>query len=325
MCVPETTIKIVVSGILFWLLFSSFSFFFFFFSFSPSSSHSFSFFSFFVPSFSSSSYFVPLLFLLLPFFFFLSSSSFFFLLLLPLLSFFSSSASSPSSFPLLSSFSSSSSFFFFLVLLVILHLLRLLLILPFFFFFSSSSFSSYASLSWFGSSLSSASLFFVTSCARNHYFYSGFRHTSKNHPSVRAWNHCKNSGFRHSTPKHAFILELPPFWGSAGVALSVDVPETTIFTVVPGTSTRTTPVCGPETTIKIVVSGTAQKSMSRRAEPKKWDFCAFFSRFAEAHRDPSESSRFVYFYARRPETPIFVVFSGHQKNASSKMHFFEKV
>ena len=41
----------------------------------------------------------------------------------------------------------------------------------------------------------------VCSCARNHYFYSGFRHMSKNHPSACTWNHNKNCGFRHSTEK----------------------------------------------------------------------------------------------------------------------------
>ena len=101
---------------------------------------------------------------------------------------------------------------------------------------------------------------FVTSCARNHYFYSGFRHMSKNHPSVCAWNHCKNSGFRHST----------------------------------------------------------KKNMSWRAKPKKWDLWAKISRFVEAHRDISQMSRFSFFYTGRPETPIFVVFSGRQEAAPSK-------
>ena len=40
------------------------------------------------------------------------------------------------------------------------------------------------------------------------------------------------------------------------------------------------------------------------------------SRFAEAHRDVSEKSRFLHFYAWRPETPIFVVFSRRHKAAS---------
>ena len=44
-------------------------------------------------------------------------------------------------------------------------------------------------------------LLFVCSCARNHYFYSGFRHMSKSQLSACAWNHYKNCGFRHSTKK----------------------------------------------------------------------------------------------------------------------------
>ena len=65
--------------------------------------------------------------------------------------------------------------------------------------------------------------------------------------------------------------------------------------------------------------------MFRRAEPKKWDLRAKISRFAEAHRDLSERSLFFYFYAWRPETPIFVVFSRRHKTTSSKMHFFENL
>ena len=84
-------------------------------------------------------------------------------------------------------------------------------------------------------------------------------------------------------------------------------------------------VCWPETTIKIVVSGTAQKSIFRRAKPKKWNLGDEISRFAEAHKGLSERSRFFYFYAWRPETPIFVVFSRRHEATSSKMPFSENL
>ena len=71
----------------------------------------------------------------------------------------------------------------------------------------------------------------------------------------------------------------------------------------------------PETTIKVVVWGTAPKNKIRPAQPKKSDLRVEISRFAEAHRDVSEKSSFLYFYAWGPETPIFIVFSTRHKAA----------
>ena len=127
---------------------------------------------------------------------------------------------------------------------------------------------------------------FVNSCAWNHYFYSGFRHMSKNHPTecvcVCAWNHYKNSGFRHRTEKSREPTHGPP------------------------------------------PSPKQKKSICWSAEPKKWDFCAKISRFVEGHRDLSQISHFSFFVRRVSETPIFEVFSGLHEAGSSKNALFWK-
>ena len=101
-------------------------------------------------------------------------------------------------------------------------------------------------------------------------------------------------------------------------------PETTIFIVVSGHSAQTMPVCAPETTRKTVVSGKPSRRIFWSEEPKKWVFCAKISRFAEAHRDLSQRSRFPSLMRRVSETPIFIVFSGLHEARSSKNALFRK-
>ena len=104
---------------------------------------------------------------------------------------------------------------------------------------------------------------FLAWCVWNHYFCSGFRHTTKTHRGVWPWNHYKNSGFRHSAQKHVSPRE----------AKNVE------------NAWRNLALC--------------------RSTQTYFDKVSFF----------------FYFYAPRPETPIFVVFSRRSKATSAKKQF----
>ena len=95
--------------------------------------------------------------------------------------------------------------------------------------------------------------------------------------------------------------------------------------MVSGTWARTTPVCALETTIKLGFfrHSTKKKKHVLTREAKKLGFLSENLALRRSTQRPLANVSF-FFYAGRPETPIFVVFSGRHKAASSKNALFWK-
>ena len=128
----------------------------------------------------------------------------------------------------------------------------------------------------------------LTWCAWNHYFYSGFRHTTKTHRGVLTWNHYKNSGFRHSAQKHFSTREAQKVkfrWRNLALRRSTQrtfgkVP----FFLILRTTSRNPYFCSVFGTSRsdIVKNAFFWKPLKTRDRKKKSAFSTYLSAFSRA-------------------------------------------